>query len=79
MIPQEPTNRELLIHLQYIRQGVDEMREDAKKQDTRLSAAEGDIKVLQERTPRQAGGWGAIGGIIGGLFGGFLQGLFPRG
>lgn len=79
MSPEQPTNGELLIHLQYIRTAVDGVLKEQQSQRADLSSVQGDVKVLQERTPKQAGGWGAVTGAVGGLLGGFAAAFFGIG
>jgi hypothetical protein len=74
----EPTNRELMIHLLYLREGMDRLNKGQQLIEQDVANAQGDIRVLQERTPRQASGWGSIAGMIGGFLGGIVQGMFRQ-
>ena len=70
------TPDEILIHLQYLREGVDGINERLDRQNGRIRLAEQDLAVLKDRASehRKASGvWGAVGGLLGGTLAGFLQ------
>lgn len=62
----------ITVHLQYIRAGIDELRQLQRAQNGRLGKAETRIAVLEDRSPgRSASIWGSVaGGVAGGLVAG---------
>jgi hypothetical protein len=60
---------ELLIHIEYIRKGIDGIHERLDAQNGRIRTAETKIAVLEALDAKASGGkWGAIaGGVITGL------------
>lgn len=66
------TNQELLTHITYIRESMDEVKKDIKALAPTVAEHETRITVLEERTPARRTLWGA-GGFFGGLLAGFLS------
>lgn len=67
---------QIVIHLEYLRDGVDGINARLDAQNGRIRTAETDIAVLKDRQSeaRKTGGtWGAGGGLLGGLLAGFLS------
>jgi len=65
----------VLIHLEYLREGVDGITRRLDEQNGRLRNAEGDIKVLNDRTSEARKTSGQWGGVAGGFAGGFVAAL----
>jgi uncharacterized protein YcfJ len=68
----EPSNRELMTHIEYIRTSVDEIKGTVKA--ARLTAEDHEIRLvkLEERAPKSRYGvmsGGFLGGLIAGFFG----------
>lgn len=60
----EPTNRELMVHLEYLRKSSDE-QSLMLKEVTKTSVDHASrLATLEERTPKQAGAWGAGAGLV---------------
>lgn len=79
------TTDELLIHIAYIREGVDGINERLDNLNGRTRKNETDIAVLKDRQSdsRQAGvsagrNWGAGAGTAGGFLGGVVAGFFQK-
>jgi hypothetical protein len=76
----EPSNQELLTHILYIKERVDEHTTDVRTMLTTQGDHETRITVLEERTPAQSGRVGvggivrAAGAFIGGVVSGWLGG-----
>lgn len=65
-----PELKELLVHVEYIKEGIDALRAGQTEQNGRLRKAEQDIAVLKDRADdgKIAGrNWGAAGGFVGGF------------
>lgn len=74
--PPSDSSDELLVHISYIKQGIDAINEKLEAQNGRVRTAETDIAILKDRQSdaRKSGTtWGAGGGFVGGLVAGFLQ------
>lgn len=71
----EPTNKELLVHLTYIRDSVDNLRTMAETAAGRLIDHGERITILEERIPeKKSGAWRTIGAFVGGLLSGIIGG-----
>mgnify|MGYP001563266892 CR=1 FL=1 len=71
----------LLVHLTYLKDGVDECRELLKAQNSRLGKTETDIAVLSDRADdaKTSGrNWGAGAGTAGGFLGGFVASVVSK-
>lgn len=66
----EPSNAELLVHLDYIRKAADQTNEHLSRLNGRMGEAEQAIAVIESQTAdaKQAGAkWGGlVGGVIAG-------------
>lgn len=69
----EPTNAELMTHIVYIRQGVDELKTAHKETVKTVEEHTTDIAVIKAQGAQVSSKWGAVGGILGGLLSGFLS------
>lgn len=71
----EPTNNELMVHLIYIRDTVDELKAATREATNQVNEHETRLTILEQRTPKRSSMWGAIGGLVGG----FLSSLLSSG
>lgn len=72
----------LVLHLEYIKKGIDELKAGQVAQNGQLVEHESAIAVLQDRaTEAKAAGrnWGAGAGVVGGFLGGLVSALFRNG
>lgn len=60
----EPTNRELMVHLEYLRKSSDEQREMLVEVTKTTGDHASRLATLEERTPKQAGIYGAAAGLF---------------
>lgn len=77
--PKDTSTDEIKVHLEYLREGVDEIKTHLRTQNGRLREAESDIAdaksdlaVLKDRGTRTQM-FGAGGGMLGGLLAGFFE------
>lgn len=71
----------LIVHLSYLKDGVDECRDLLKVQNGRISKTETAVIVLETKAneAKTSGrNWGAASGTAGGFLGGFVSGLLQR-
>jgi len=69
----EPSNAELLTHLEYIKGTVDEIKTDMK--DVKATSVDHEVRLVkQEERTAKWGKWSTIGGFFGGIVSGFLGG-----
>lgn len=72
----------ILIHLEYIKDRVDEINARLDQINGRTRTNETDIAVLKDRDSQAAKSgrnWGAGAGVLGGFLGGFLSSVFKGG
>jgi hypothetical protein len=70
----EPSNGELLTHIQYIKTAVDATAKNVE--DLKKGHVDHEARVirLEERSNRTAGVLGAVGGLLGGFVSGMMGG-----
>lgn len=68
----------LFIHLNYIKQGIDELKVGQKEQNGRLRKAEDTITQLKTEAKTEGRNWGAGAGTAGGFLGGFVAAFVSR-
>lgn len=71
----------ILIHLEYIREIVDDLKAGQKEQNGRLRTVETDIIELRAGAAQhksQGRNWGAGAGAAGGFLGGFIATLLTK-
>lgn len=66
---------EILIHLQYLREGVDGINERLDAQNGRIRTLENDMAVVKDRQSEARQDGGKWGGIAGGFAGGMVSAL----
>lgn len=72
----------IIVHLEYIKAGIDELKNGQRLQNGTLAKHDAAIAVLQDRSrsaKAQGRNWGAGAGTLGGFLGGLLAGLFKGG
>lgn len=75
MAEQGNSSDELLVHITYIREAVDQVNRQVFAQNGRIGKAETDIAILKDRQSdarKMGGAWGTGGGFLGGLVAGFI-------
>ena len=68
----EPTKSEVMIHLVYIKDTVDELKELWQDNADKVAAHETRIAIVEQKTPKQSTQWGALGGFVGGILSGLI-------
>lgn len=60
----EPTNGELMVHLEYLRKSSDDQKVMLQTAAAKVDDHASRLATLEERTPKQAGIYGAAAGLF---------------
>lgn len=80
-MPEQHSDDAILVHLSYLKDGVDEMRDLLKAQNGRIRESELAITKLETRASEakvSGRNWGGAAGALGGFVSGLLSGWLGK-
>lgn len=75
MTDMDHSNAEILVHLEYLRQGVDGINDRLDNQNGRIRTLENEMAVVKDRQTEARQDGGKWGGIAGGFAGGLVSAI----